>query len=626
MPSTFDTVLTTSPATETSRALATLPPHARREEVRALTGLRGIAALLVSVYHIDPELRRFGAFGRFVGRGYLWVDVFFVLSGFVLALNYGAQFRSGWRGETWRAFLLRRVARVYPLYAVLLFGSLAYMAMGVGQSYVVPLLPYPHLAHPLAVEIANVFMVQSWGVGPSIDGTAWSLSAEAAAYVVFPLLAGLALFSRKRTAFALAIAAAAAIVVVAMLTRVDGEVHSGTLDAYEGATVEPLLRCVGGFVFGLLMFRLAQAGRVRAWLARDDVLAAVIVLLVAGFAYAPNDLYIYPLLPLLVLGIYGNRGAIGRVLGGGAIHRLGVTSYSFYLVHPYLVLPKRGLALLLGSTIGPTMADVIVSVAALAATLALSAASYRLIEEPGRRALNHVARAWTQRTAMQRSQIPSPRRHRGRVARSGPAPEGRTMDAALEAAELIACSPAGCAAPVLSALRGMGRERGEIKKDGALPPPIHACDFVHSTSLGQTTFGALCATTMPTWPKRTVIAEARGSTSASAWAESGGTMRSFAGRITSDGTAMSSGAIGWRPTRQSPLPGRSSPYQSRRHSSAEGSASGTPSLSQSSSATKPNAAGLSGASSAKRVNFFTASSGSSEAKSAWSTSTGSSPK
>src|SRR5215469_9584957 len=190
MPTTTDAIS----ATTTRMALPQVLPRARREEVRALTGLRGIAATLVALYHINPELRGYGAFGRIVGRGYLWVDLFFVLSGFVLALNYGARFAHGWRSDTWRDFLLRRVARIYPLYVVLFAGSAAYMAVGLGQSYALPLLPYPTLSHPVADGAANLFMVQSWGVGPSFDGTAWSLSAEWAAYLLFPLLASLALF------------------------------------------------------------------------------------------------------------------------------------------------------------------------------------------------------------------------------------------------------------------------------------------------------------------------------------------------------------------------------------------------------------------------------------------------
>ena len=386
-------------ATTTRMTLPQPLPRARRAEVRALTGLRGIAALLVALYHINPELRVDSVFGRIVGRGYLWVDVFFVLSGFVLALNYGARFERGWSGEAWRDFLLRRVARIYPLYIALFAASAAYMAAGLGQTYAVTLLPYPTLHHPVEVGAANLFMVQSWGVGPSFDGTAWSLSAEWAAYLLFPLLAGLALFGRGRTALALALLAAASLVATVLLTHADGEGHSGALDAYDGRTIEPILRCLGGFVMGLLMFRLAQAGRLRDWLARDDVLAAIIALVVIGFAFAPEDLWIYPLFPLLVLGLYGNRGRIARALGCGAVYWLGLVSYSLYLVHPYLVLPKRELARLLLGALTPAAADFTASLAIWAAVLFLSGASYRLIEEPGRRALNRATRNWTKRLA-----------------------------------------------------------------------------------------------------------------------------------------------------------------------------------------------------------------------------------
>ncbi len=375
-------------------AEAYFPPRgtaqARHGEVRALTGLRGVAAVMVALYHINPELRSAGAIGRVIGRGYLWVDLFFVLSGFVLALNYGARFAPGWSGEAWREFLIRRVARIYPLYVVLLAGSVAYMAAGLGQTYAVPLLPYPRLRHPLAVGAANLLMVQSWGFGPSFDGTAWSLSAEWAAYLAFPLLVGWTLFSTRRAALASAILAAAGIGLTAALTRRDGEAHSGMLDAYDGATIEPLLRCLGGFVLGLLMFRMARARRPMRWLAHDAVLGVVFALVVAGFAFAPDDLMIYPLLPPLVLGLYGNRGLVGRALGCGAAHWLGVVSYSIYLVHPYLVLPKRALGGLLAGALPPAAADFAASAAAWAAMLLLSGASYRLIEEPGRR---FIARA-----------------------------------------------------------------------------------------------------------------------------------------------------------------------------------------------------------------------------------------
>ena len=90
-------------------------PRRRRAEIRALTGLRGVAALLVALYHINPNWIAPTATGRFVGKGYLWVDLFFVLSGFLLAMNYARLFAGGWSLRAWLDFLLHRVARIYPL-------------------------------------------------------------------------------------------------------------------------------------------------------------------------------------------------------------------------------------------------------------------------------------------------------------------------------------------------------------------------------------------------------------------------------------------------------------------------------------------------------------------------------
>src|SRR5258708_79262 len=149
--------------------------RAPQSEIRAMTGLRGVAAMMVAIYHINPEIIAPSGVGRVVSKGYLWVDLFFILSGFVLALNYAQAFARGWSARAWIDFLMRRVARVYPLYAVLVFGGLACLLAGADQSRAAGLLPMPAFRHPVLGSVANVLMIQSWGIGPSIDGTAWLL-------------------------------------------------------------------------------------------------------------------------------------------------------------------------------------------------------------------------------------------------------------------------------------------------------------------------------------------------------------------------------------------------------------------------------------------------------------------
>src|SRR5690242_15715766 len=98
-----------------------------KPEIRALTGVRGVAASLVAIYHFSPTKEMApGLLRNVVSRGYLWVDLFFVLSGFVIALNYGQLFASGFSRRAFATFLVRRVARIYPLYLVVVLTGLAW--------------------------------------------------------------------------------------------------------------------------------------------------------------------------------------------------------------------------------------------------------------------------------------------------------------------------------------------------------------------------------------------------------------------------------------------------------------------------------------------------------------------
>ena len=155
----------------------------RGREIGALTGLRGVAACWVVEYHVHERapLLPGSPLGTMLRHGYLAVDLFFVLSGFVMALSYEGLFAGGASRRALGTFALRRLARIYPLYAavtgasVLLFLHFA-LATGAPCRPLLAMLPY------------NVPLLQTWGFGDGIVGQSWSVSAEMAAYVLFPFL------------------------------------------------------------------------------------------------------------------------------------------------------------------------------------------------------------------------------------------------------------------------------------------------------------------------------------------------------------------------------------------------------------------------------------------------------
>jgi peptidoglycan/LPS O-acetylase OafA/YrhL len=155
-----------------------------------LTPLRGIAALLVVVFHSNLMLAPFVDSTRtlFVDNGWLWVDFFFVLSGFVLSHAYGANFQKKVSWSDYRKYLLARFARVYPLHFLTLWAAVAVIL--VIRSMADGLAPFFQILFGLHTIPASLVLVQSlhlYGTAP-LNTPSWSLSTEWWVYMVFPLL------------------------------------------------------------------------------------------------------------------------------------------------------------------------------------------------------------------------------------------------------------------------------------------------------------------------------------------------------------------------------------------------------------------------------------------------------
>jgi len=171
-------------AREPVRQAARLPKH-----IPELDGVRGIAILLVMVYHFGTSTKPGGVLGEVLGLGWIGVDLFFVLSGFLIT---GILLDSKGSSHYFSYFYIRRVLRIFPLYylTVLLFFNL--------------ILPVAHRFNQLAYisasqQIWYLLYLVNWygGLGHSIVpfGHFWSLCIEEQFYLVWPVL--IAVSSRR---------------------------------------------------------------------------------------------------------------------------------------------------------------------------------------------------------------------------------------------------------------------------------------------------------------------------------------------------------------------------------------------------------------------------------------------
>ena len=240
---------------------------------RTLDSWRGVAALLVALFHLNVYSALYSL--DFVRNGYLFVDFFFVLSGFVITHSYAHRLGTP---EELGAFAIKRLGRLWPLHVVVLLAFViaesgkALMAAR-GASFFIPPFTGPNSLDTIAM---NLVFAQSIGIVPHLtwNPPSWSISAEFWTYLIFAATLLVAATWLWRVRFA------AGILVATLLV---GSVAILLLFARHGidATYDlGLARCLYGFLVGYLTYRLWQTVsrvKVRAGLLEPVALVAVLI-------------------------------------------------------------------------------------------------------------------------------------------------------------------------------------------------------------------------------------------------------------------------------------------------------------------------------------------------------------
>ncbi|WP_340266680.1 acyltransferase family protein [Sphingobium mellinum] len=346
--------------------------------ISSLTGLRGVAAVSVLLYHI-PHNPTFEAFRiPLFSRAYLAVDLFFILSGFVISFGYHDRVVNHLGRASYIDFLINRMARVWPLHLIVTLVFMGRIWLNVSGSQSIDL-NAPNI-------ITNMLMVQSWGWGTEpIAGNSWSVSTEVAAYLIYPLIAIIA-FSRWAWLQGLLC------VGILALVASSGLGASGPLDVNDSDTVLTLLRCLAGFSLGVITYRCAEKDWCR-WLMDRRGGFATICGLIALALMLPGkvDVLVVCLLPALVLSCYYNGTAARAVMANPVSFHLGLISYSIYLWHP-LVRDVFARGMGVAHKHGMTGFDWLFLAGMLVATWLLCWASYALVEIGGHRLIKWLQR------------------------------------------------------------------------------------------------------------------------------------------------------------------------------------------------------------------------------------------
>lgn len=337
-----------------------------KKEIRPLTGLRGLAAMWVVAHHAMKFTHDIDGAARaplaLLGKaGYLGVDLFFVLSGFVIALSYQAELHRS--AASYRAFLWKRLARIYPVHIAAVAIFAATLALHT-----------PDIDLSISGLIATLTLTHAWAVPIDLTwhSVSWSISAEWAAYLCFPLIA----LATKRATPMAALCAIAALFGLLSIAIAIGPWRDGYAYGMHRIAVE--------FTAGVLLFRLWAQHKVA--INRGTCLALAGLLIGAnvldGIAGSGTAQVALPILACVV--VYGLACADGWLASAFArLEHLGHISYSLYLVH--MLVFALAIAAIESVGLNRNVAAVYGAIAlSVALSLLASEAMYRFVEKPAR--------------------------------------------------------------------------------------------------------------------------------------------------------------------------------------------------------------------------------------------------
>jgi peptidoglycan/LPS O-acetylase OafA/YrhL len=295
------------------------------KEIRSLTGVRGIAAVYVTVFHFFVEfgmekanehsiLNKNTFIYSILNHGYLSVDLFFILSAFVMTLSSKNLLVGKLSGTSYLNFVRKRFVRIYPSYLIiLLFGFLVF-----DHAHRVP-------NFVISLTLLNLALGLSF-IMPHL----WSLSAEWITYLYYPFLIKISKYgSSYQWNYLIFILG----IIVLYLV---GAIHSREvfpefmLGLYNGPSA--LLRCLGDYLLGISAYGIFSKSKFD-FLVKNSVTWLFAGGILCSLLFAKMDLLTVSLFVPFILSLARDNNSLAIFMGSKVIYFLGEISYPLYLIN-----------------------------------------------------------------------------------------------------------------------------------------------------------------------------------------------------------------------------------------------------------------------------------------------------
>jgi peptidoglycan/LPS O-acetylase OafA/YrhL len=299
-----------------------------KEYFAKLDALRGIAAFGVVLFHsvfYYPEFQ-----SSFVHNSYLFVDLFFILSGFVITNAYKDKIEDSLK---FRDFFLLRLGRIYPLHflTIALWAVNIYIKLKLFNSGIE--LVNPLIKHNYKTLATNFLLVHSLNINSdtSWNYPSWSISLEFFTYLLFFAFA-YTIRGKKTWFFALLVSIAAYGYLLQFIKT----------PSFDFTVQNGIFRCIGGFFAGVVLFYAVKNIKIENKLLMNLLEISTVCAVIYCLMFASTDIVIMlATIPAFIftIAVFSSKqdGIIGKLLQTRILQNCGKYSYSIYMIHALVI-------------------------------------------------------------------------------------------------------------------------------------------------------------------------------------------------------------------------------------------------------------------------------------------------